>query len=321
MSMRLTVEQKRKQYRTIYEAIWEDPRIFVKDLALLLDCTPTAASNRLKEAYDLGFIVGPDVRKKSYNNLREYMYFVNSENPESSYLKYREDPNITYVSKTSGFCNIWIVAKERIDIEEDVTLKGYRSDYSVSYAPNHSWKNAIEMMRKEIKSFNPKTFNPQHILETHFDETISWRVEDEILYSHFRCNLRNNIEPLMKEYKISGEKVYNFLNRLNETCTISTHYYPESLPLYDTYLFMFETDFEDFIIDLFSELPSSVSFFKVDDRLLTNVYVPWQVVRKSDLQVAPGNYYIPLLLMDLLKKGIIKKKEYAILEYFWRKSR
>jgi hypothetical protein len=32
-------------------------------------------------------------------------------------------------------------------------------------------------------------------------------------------------------------------------------------------MFMFETDYEDFIVDLFSELPTSTFFFKVANKL------------------------------------------------------
>ena len=82
---------------------------------------------------------------------------------------------------------------------------------------------------------------------------------------------------------------------------------------------MFETDYEDFVIDLFSELSSSVSFFRIDGKLFASMYVPWQVVRKSDLQEASKDFYIPHLIVNLLEKGIIKKREYVILEYSWKK--
>ncbi|MBU7044885.1 MAG: hypothetical protein HXS54_00495, partial [Theionarchaea archaeon] len=303
----------------IYDTFWENPRCSDSTISGILG--PKIAATRLKMAYESGFVSAPDIRKKSYENLREYIYFIKCEDPEFLYLKYREDPNVIYVVKAVGFFNLWITVKNKMDTDGEIILEGFRSDYHVSYAPDRTWDTAMEIMQKRIANFDSKSFNPQHILENHFDETIDWDEEDELLYRYFKYDLRKPFTPLMREHGISKDKIDSFLNRLPNTCTIATHYYPESLPLYDTYLFMFETNFEDFIIDLFSELPSSVSFFKVENRLLANVYVPWQVVRKSDLQVAPGNYYIPLLLMDLLRKGIIKKKEYAILEYFWRKSR
>jgi hypothetical protein len=124
----------------------------------------------------------------------------------------------------------------------------------------------------------------------------------------------------MKECQISAEKMYHFLGRLNETCTIHTSYYPKTLPMYDSYLLMIETDYEDFIIDLFSKLPSSVSFFRVSNRLFISAYVPWRYIRDSDLQISASEYSIPFLLLELKRKGIVKSKDYVIVEYSMRKD-
>ena len=317
--MRLTLEQKRKQYRTIYEAIWQTPRIFVKDLALLLDSTPAAATNRLKEAYDSGYIIGPEIRKKSYSNLKEYMYFIKCKNPELLYMKLRGDPNIIYHAKTSGFCDLWVIAKEKIDVKGEIILEGHRSDYQTSFASNNTWDTALKIMEAKIGSFNSRFCRHLQLPRTHLRRTINWSTKDEFLFRYFKYKLRRNLKPVMKDHRISAEKVYDFLNNLPNTCTIHTSYYPDSLPIYDSYLFMFNTNYEDFIINLFSELPSSVSFFKIDDELFASMHIPWQVVRKSDLQEASKDFYIPHLIVNLLEKEIIKKREYALVEYSWKK--
>jgi hypothetical protein len=315
MSMRLSNEQKKKHYRVIYDAVWQDPRIFVKDLALLLDCTPNAASNRLKEAYDCHCIVGPEIRKTSYKNLREHMYFIKCENPEFLYLKYREDPCIIYHALTSGFCDLWIIAKEKIDIKGEIVLEGYRSDYHVSYAPDRTWETALEIMQKGVADFNPRSYKPQHIIQTHFDETIDWDEEDELLYRYFKCDLRKNLKPVMEKYQISAETLYSFLNNLPSTCTVFTSYFPNSLPGTDSYLFMIETDYEDFIIDLFSELPTTATFFKNRDKLFAFIHVTKPYIRTGDLSMDVSSTYIPSVVVELIKKGIVSKKKHCIVEY------
>ena len=77
---------------------------------------------------------------------------------------------------------------------------------------------------------------------------------------------------------------------------------------------MFETDYEDFIIDLFSELPTSVSFFKVSDKLFVLTYISKPFVRSKDLQVS-SRYYLPLLMVELSNKKIVESKAHAIGEY------
>jgi hypothetical protein len=315
MSMRLTIQQKRKQYRTIYEAIWKTPRIFVKDLSLLLDCTQNAASNRLKESLEYNYIVGPEIRKKSYSNLKEYMYFINCENPEFLYLKYREDPDIIYHALTSGFCDLWIIAKEKIDVKGEIILEGYRSDYNVSYAPDRTWDTALEIMQKRIADFNPRSYKPQHIPQTHFDKTINWNSEDELLYRYFKYDLRRNLKPVMEKYQISAETLYSFLSNLSSTCTVFTSYFPNSLPGTDSYLFMIETDYEDFIIDLFSELPTTATFFKNRDKLFAFIHVTKPYIRTGDLSMDVSSTYIPSVVVELIKKGIVSKKKHCIVEY------
>ena len=318
--MRISEETKREQYRIIYEALYGIPRIYLKDLAEKLRIDPRAAGNRLREACDQEYIVGPGIRKRSFRNLSEYMYFVNCKDPELLYMKLREDPRVVYHAKASGFCNLWITARERMNIEGDVLVEGCRSDCFIPYTPNRSWGKALEIITRKIDTFDPTDYQPKESIKTHLDQTIEWDNEDETLYRYFKYNLRKSLEDVMKRNLISCSKLYNFLGRLPETCTIALGYYPDTLRAYDSYLFMFDTHYEDFIIDLFSEFPASVLLFKVSNKLLAFASMPWQVIRNTDLGMTGQEVYIPYLLVNLGKKGIINNKEYTIVEYYWRKS-
>ena len=313
---RVTEKDLKRDYRVVYDTFWENPRCPDSTISAVLGAR--IAATRLKMAYELRYIVGPEIRKRSYSNLKEYMYFVKNRDSELLYLSFHEDPNVVYHAKTSGFCDLWVIAEKRIDIKGEIILEGCRSDYFTSYAPGRTWDKAIEIMQEKVNTFNPDMYRPQGFIKTHFDETIDWDSEDESLFRYFKYDLRKPFTPLAKE-GLSKEKTENFLNNLPNTCTIHTSYYPDSLPIYDSYLFMFNTNYEDFIINLFSELPSSVSFFKIDDELFASMHIPWQVVRKSDLQEASKDFYIPHLIVNLLEKEIIKKREYALVEYSWKK--
>ena len=69
--------------------------------------------------------------------MKEYMYFANCENPKLAYLKYREDKNknIIYHSQMSGFCDLLIIAKEKIDVDGDIIFEGPRPDLIITH-PN-----------------------------------------------------------------------------------------------------------------------------------------------------------------------------------------
>jgi hypothetical protein len=169
-----------------------------------------------------------------------------------------------------------------------------------------------------IEEFDPGDYILKKYIQTHFDESVEWDEKYELLYKYFKYDLRKPFAPVMRR-GVSGSKLYKFLEKLPETCTIATSYYPESLSAYESYLYMFETDYEDFLIDLFSELPTTASFFKVSDKLFAQVYIPEKLAKNTELQLSK-KLYIPLLMVDLLKKGIIKSKEYSIIEYSKGKS-
>lgn len=314
-------ERKKRRYRIIYEAVFNNPRIYKKDITSLLHVNPRTVTRDMKEAVARGYIVGPHIRRRSYANMREYMYFANCKKPFETYSHYGEDMRVVYHARMHGFVNTWLTSKEEIDIEGDVLLKGPRSDYYTPFTPNHSWEKAIEIMEKKAENFNPKEYEPKGILQTHWDETIEWDLEDEKLYREFKYNAREALTPIMRQNLISGQKIYEFLKRLPECCTISVNYFPDSISSYDPYLFVFETDYEDFIIDLFSELPTSSFFFKVSDKLLMYGYIERHLLRCSGLGMANiGQLRIPLLMRELMKKGIIQDEEQAIVAYHWRKN-
>ena len=264
----------------------------------------------------------PNIRKRSYSNFREYVYFVRCKDPLELYLKYSKDERIVYHAVMDGFANLWVISKEEIDIEGDVLISGLRSDYHISFAPNHSWKTAIKIMEEKTEKFDPDKYVPKGTIQTHWDETIEWDEKDEDLFRYFKYDLRKPLDPIRKEHQITSYKAWGWLKKLPECCTVYTRYFPEGILGYDPYIYVFETDYEDFIIDLFSELPTSTLFFKVSNKLILLAYVQRESVRNgSNRPISDVNeLHIPLLVRSLLKRRIIKSEEHAIVNYHWGKS-
>ena len=274
----------------------------------------------MQEAYDHQYIVGPEIRLRSFQNLKEYMYFVTCRHPEILYLKYRENMNVSYHAKTRGFCDLWIISKKNLDIEGKIVHEGYRSDFYVSYAPDRSWEESLEIARKKIDEFRPKEYETRFFIKEHFRETVDWTEEDRQLYKYFKYNLRKPFTPVIKDLKITRDELNNFFEKLPACCTIFTDYFPDSLPSYDPYLFMVETDYEDFVIDLFSQFPTSASFFKVSDKLFVHIDIPKQIIRGTDLQINLNKLYVPLLIVDMVEKGIINHKDDVLVDYSMGKN-
>ena len=320
--MKLSQKEKKRQYRMIYEFLFYDARTSITDISKKIGIARKTASKRLKDAFDCGYISLPQIRKRSYANFKQYMFFVDCKDPLELFLQYIEDQNVVYHAVMKGFANLWVTSLDKMIIEGDILVGGPVSDMHISFAPPHSWEAAKKIMWEKVETFDPQEYEPQGIIQTHYDEEMEWDWQDEILYQYFKYDLRKSFNSIEKEKHIYDKKSREWLNKLPECCSIMTKYYPQKRSGYDSYIFVFETDYEDFIIDLFSELPTSCVFFKVSDRLVLYVHIKRELEKKTykmDLTEIP-ELYIPLLMRSLFKKGIVKNKANALVNFHWRKD-
>ena len=319
-SMPQSSEQQKKQFRTIYELLNDNPRIYIKDISSALRTNPHATSKKLEKAFKKEYILAPQLRTRSYAAMAEYMYFVHCDNVSDHYLAYIEDGNVVYHAVMGGFANLWIITKGKMRVPGDIICEGFRSDFHVAHPPDHSWERAITIMKEMICEFDPGDYQGKGIITNRQHESIYWDPEFQTLYREFKYNLRRKLSPVMKKNRISAEKIYKFFDVLPYTCTVFTRYFPETRSAYDPYLFMFRTDYEDFIVSLFSEIPTSSMFFTVADRLFVYVDVDRQYLRNVHEGTEISRLHIPLLIRDLLKREIIEHEDHAILEYHWGKN-
>ncbi|MBU7014092.1 MAG: hypothetical protein HXS52_06655 [Theionarchaea archaeon] len=253
--------------------------------------------------------------------MKEYMYFISCENPFPRYLSYSKDEQVVYHARMAGFASLWVISKAPLDIKDAIVLEGYRSDYHLSCPPDQSWEHAVEIMTSSIETCDLHRWQPKGILSNRWDTHVQWDEEDESLYKYFKYNLRKPFSPVMRKHLISSGKIYSFLEKLPSCCTLVTSYFPEGVAAYDPYLFMFETEYEDFVIDVFSQLPTSCFFFKVSGRLFLLAYVKRHLLRYDGLTISDiGQLQIPILVKALMDEGIITSEDHAIVEYHWAKD-
>jgi hypothetical protein len=315
-----TSESRRKEFREIYEHLCEKPRFRPHHVAKDLGLRPSSVGLRLKEAVESGYIVGPQIRKKSFSNFKTYMYLVNSVNSLELFNKYIKDDHILYHEIMEGFCNLRVVSDVELDIEGTI-LGGASSDYYISHPPDQPWEISNKNMWDMVRKFDPADYTPNGYIETHWDEKVEWSKEDEILFFEFKYNLRKPLHPLSKKTGIYMKKIKDFLEQLPQYCTILTCYFQETLDNYDPYLYVIETNYEDFIIDLFSQLPTTCWFQRVEDTLIVHLWTIRGRMRKIDI----SNRNVPelqisLLTQELLESGIVKKENYTYRKFYGRKE-
>ncbi|MBU7035786.1 MAG: winged helix-turn-helix domain-containing protein [Theionarchaea archaeon] len=318
--MKFTEERLKNEYRSIYELLDRAPRIQVKEVAHVLGINRNTAGARLKDAVDKGYIVGPQIRKKSFLNLAEYIYFIHTDDPIGLFRTYTQDPNVVYHTLMDGFSNLRIISLKELDLD-GVVAGGRRSDYHISYAPDNSWEHSIKTMQEMMDTCDPEPYVPRGFINTHWSESAEWSETDEILFRELKYDLRKPATPLMKTHHISADNISKWLERLPECCTIFTSYFPETVAAYDPYVFMVETDYEDFVIELFSHLPTTTWFYRVSKYLFLDVWLDRGSMKSDDYAMQDINrLHIPLLVRELLKRGIIKSEAHALVQCYWRKD-
>jgi hypothetical protein len=313
-------EVKKKQFRMIYERLCEKPRFRPHHMVKELGLRPSSVADRIREAFQKRYIVGPQIRKKSFSNLRSYMYLLDCDNPMRTFEEFVKDKNISYHAFLDGFCNILAISDRKLDIE-GALLWGVTADYYVSYASDQSWRTTINNMWTAVRDFNPEDYTPKGHITTHWNEEVEWSKEHELLYQELKYNLRKPLGPLARKRGIHMGMIRNFVNQLPQYCIIFTHFYPESLPTYNHYLYIFRTEYEDFVIDLFSQLPTTCWFQRISGKLIGHISLLTSSVNQENTCIRDVTaLQIPLLVKELVRKGIVKSEAHAKFECYWRKK-
>ncbi|MBU7038647.1 MAG: hypothetical protein HXS52_12015, partial [Theionarchaea archaeon] len=81
-----------------------------------------------------------------------------------------------------------------------------------------------------------------------------------------------------------------------------------------------ETDYEDFIIDLFSQLPTTCWFQKISGKLIAHISLLTNSVTENAQIRDVTALQIPVLIKELVRKEIIKSEAHAEFECYWRKE-
>jgi hypothetical protein len=318
--MKVGLEQKKREYRILFDLLNTEARTSYSEIADVLGVDIRTARERFKEAIEKGYITVPQIRKKSFSNLKNHVHLIRSDDPIGLFEELAEDRRVIHHGLLDGFCDLIVTAKEKLDIKGTI-CEGPSSDYYISCPPNQPWEISNQSMWDMVRTFNPNNYTPKGYIKTHWDELAEWSDTDEILFWEFKFNLRKSLRPIFKERGISVSTIKAFLKRLPRYCTILTCYFQESLSAYVPYLFMFETDYEDFIIDLFSQLPTTCWFQRVSGKLIAHMWTLMIPVKQENTRARDiPELQISLLIRDLRKKEILKSEAHAMFNCYWRQD-
>lgn len=310
--VRSTLWKHRKDPYEIYQVVLQNPRIPQIELARIFHVNRKTANKWWHSAVDNRIIIPPIFRRKSFLNFREYFYFIRVDNPHSLYENLQDSKDITYYSVQTGFANFQIIAKKPLSLESDVILSGERSDYFVSTPPNCTFEKSIAFMEEKLKNLDTYE-NESTPLVYHAEDFNPWDELDEVIFQRLCNNLRSSFTDIIETTGAYSDKIMDWFRNREKFGHDVVMFFPRGESSYQLSLFCIDTEKEtdSILIDIFSKLPTSSVFYRIEEKLMMSIYLPF-------LSGGGGRFIVRKTLDILQKKELVKSYTNSIVEYGFR---
>jgi hypothetical protein len=267
---RLSEEEKRYLKYQIYSLRYDDPWITDKKAAKLLNRSMSTVNRYAKQAEEEGIIWNPTLglahpdRKVALLRFRDKMKAFN---------KLQEYMNVGYLCVSQGGWDVIALYDGEVDFlsipgYEKTVMKGPRETIFTPKVSYTTWDRCFAEMETLLQKDPVESAIGCDLCYPQWDE------EEWILYHYFRPNVRKKFSDLRKENPISWRKYEKWKQSLRTYCTIMMEYYPEGNKAYDSVILCFKTDYEQYIVDFFSHIPTTCFFYKIKEFVLVGIFIP-----------------------------------------------
>jgi hypothetical protein len=138
--------------------------------------------------------------------------------------------------------------------------------------------------------------------------SLKWGKKEWALYHTFKLNIRKKATPLLRNLKIRYETYSNWMETLETHATIHVGFYPEGYEKYVTYCFLFSSEYEESVQDLFSRLPATPYIVECGNQLMVFVHIISSKISRN----------LFCTVYDMKRKGIIKGFKQAVAVFHCR---
>lgn len=249
----------------------------------------------------------PQIRLKMYENKKEYIYLVQSNSVSELYDYYQTHPNVVYLAYALGKFDLVIQTDRPLEIVPNNTISyGSRSNYIYPETPYCEFDTALD----RIEAVLDQQREPSRLaVEYPKEPEISGSTYGMQIFPYLKYNLRPNYTSIVKELGISFTSFYKGFEYLLNVSTCLLPYYPLGFLQYVQHYFVFWTDYEDLLCEIFGYLPCHVSITKIGDALF---------IYASILRDGMSKYRFFHLCYNLLKQGYVNKFWTATPVFHWR---
>lgn len=254
----------------------------------------------------------PFLRLNSFPNYEEYVYFVKYKDAASVFEKLKADPRIIYQSMCGGAFDLMVMASEKIDVStedgfESVFLSGSRSEFIFNKVERKSMYSYIDEFCEFLKCgrfIRSKIIFPER-------EELVWDELDWSLFHLLKYDARRKYLDIIKRLGLRSKSLfYEHLNKVLESCTIWTPYFPKRYRNYNEYFVLFKTDHESQLVEKLKGIPVHCPIFKVKGWIYAYI--------RTEKEVLQLDFFKLLKLMQT--SGFIKEYRYSVPVLYWNRE-
>lgn len=296
--------RRKRNYFKIFEQIYETPSMSIYDISQKAELSRNTVSKYMKEMYAQGVLVGPQIRMKPAPNYKEYVYLMNFRNPFQVFEGLKGFPNVLYHVMTFGDWNIMAVTDRLLDFSQ---LVGFDSMVSQgmrgrSYTPKVEftrWEDSFENSYGRVTQF---TSTRSGYRDRRLASPLDWDEDMWKLYRTFKFNMRKKVTPTLRKIKVRYETYTKWMKTLEEHSTVHVGFYPDGYQTYMTYCFLFSSDYEDSVKELFSLFPTTPFILEIGNQLMV-------FTNMISSKITRGLF---CTIYDMKRNGIIKGFRQAV---------
>jgi len=278
----------------IYSFRYDDPWIPNKKVAKLVRRPTSTVDRYAKQAEEEGVLWNGSLGLRHPDRNVSLLLFEDKWRTFKALQKY---PAVGYLAVCQGDWDIMALYDGTMDFSQvpgykGKIMEGWREEVFTPKVTFTTWESCFTRMEDFVNQGESLEKSKITCNLSYPD----WNEEEWKMYWYFRSNLRKKFCKLRKDYLISWRKYKEWKSTLKKYCTIMLEYYPEGYKAYDSITFCFRTDYENTLVELFSNFPTASFFYKVGEYLLANAFLPQDFEQQTRLYET---------LSQLLKKRIL----------------
>jgi len=264
--------RRREKYWRIAGELNENPFMRAKRIASKVKISRKTVSVYLEEMYAENILIGPWMSLKPHRNYKEYVHLLKFSDPYDAFKGLKGFPHVLYRGMASGDWNTLLITDRLLDFSqlrgfECVVYQGVRGCVYTPKTENCPWDNCLKRMYNVIEGFDPSNRE----LKRRDLAGLEWGEDEWKLYSAFRANVRKKITPVLKKIRVRHEAYQQWMETLEEHCSIQTEFYPDGFYNYVGLCFLLDSDYEETVKRLFSFFPATSVVMEVGSELLVFV--------------------------------------------------